>query len=79
MLDPFMLPRLRDRHGPALDDLRRRVERREFAAVVLFTPLDDPQYFLSFDFGGELADALRGSYRLERRLPETGLYVYRPR
>ena len=79
VLDPFMLPRLARRHPAALEDLRERIERRDFEAVVLFTPLEDRQYFLSFDFGGELHDAIERAYRLERRLPETDLYLYRPR
>jgi hypothetical protein len=79
VLDAFMVLRLREHDPDAVEALRLRVERSEFAHVVLIAPADDPVQYTSFDFGPEIAAAVRSAYVLERAVAKPPLWVYRPR
>jgi hypothetical protein len=79
VLDAFMLRRFPEDEAERVDELRARIERREFAHVVLLAPADDPVQYTSFDFNPEIAAAVERAYRL-RVVAEAGPYwVYEPR
>ena len=79
--DPFMLQRMQSSHSEWVAQLRTRIQRRAFDKLVLVRPLSDKAWFARSDFGTELADAMRRSYRLQAAVagsPES-YWVYVPR
>jgi hypothetical protein len=77
VLDAFIVHRLQVVRRAALEQLARRVERRDFSRIVLTRPLSDRGWFATLDFGTRIADAARANYRLSTTVD--GFFVYTPK
>jgi hypothetical protein len=76
VMDPFSLRVLAERG--LVDDagLARRIDRREFAVVVLLRRIERPEESLAphFHFGPRITSALLGAYRFEGTVGQYNLY-----
>lgn len=84
VLDAFMLWNVARDHPRARADLVRRLDAREFDAVVLFYRLEERRtsdfvrfWFETEHFGREIVDAIERSYRVAG--PAGGFWLYVPR
>jgi hypothetical protein len=84
VLDPFMLWSIAKRDPAARDDLVRRLDAREFDAVVLFdrpearaTSTDVRLWYDRHHFGREIVDAIERNYRAASM--SGGKWIYEPR
>lgn len=84
VLDAFMLWSVVRQDHEARDDFVRRLDAREFDAIVLFdrpearsTSSDVRWWFDTQDFGPEIVDAIERNYRLASRVG--GEWIYEPR
>jgi hypothetical protein len=81
VMDPFMLARLDRAHAEWIDPLIARIEQRQFDLVVMVVPLENRNvdfWWTDFHFGPRVADALRRSYRFDRRVERYTLYRPEP-
>ena len=79
VLDAFAVRRFPDEYEDEVDELRARIERGEFAHVVLLASATDPVQYGSFDFNREIAAAIQRRYRLDKEIAEGPFWVYEPR
>lgn len=84
VLDAFMLWNVARRYPKARDDLVRRLDDREFDAVVLFYRPEDRRtssfvrfWFDTEHFGREIVDAIERNYRVASLVG--GVWIYTPR
>jgi hypothetical protein len=84
VLDAFMLWNIAKRDPAALDDLVRRLDAREFDAIVLFdrpearsTSSDVRLWYDKHHFGREIVDAIERNYRAASM--SGGKWIYKPR
>jgi hypothetical protein len=78
VMDAFAFKIMAERHLIDDADLVRRIERREFNALVMLRRVDNPKELLeNFHFGRDVNDALRRQYRFDRQIGQ--YYLYRPR
>jgi hypothetical protein len=79
VLDPFMLLRIGRRDPEAVQQLVRRIDRREFRFVVLVEPLEptDQHWWRELHLGREVVEALASSYVPTGR--DQGYRIYEPR
>jgi hypothetical protein len=84
VLDAFMLWNIARRHPEARQDLERRLDAREFDAIVLFYRPEDRSaspgvrfWFETEHFGSEIVDAIERNYRAS--MPVGDLWIYEPR
>jgi hypothetical protein len=84
VLDPFMLWSIAKRDPAARDDLVRRLDAREFDAVVLFdrpearaTSSDVRLWYDRHHFGREIVDAIERNYGAAFK--SGGKWIYEPR
>jgi hypothetical protein len=85
VLDAFMLWSVARKDHEARDDLVRRLDTREFDAIVLFdrpearsTSPDVRWWYDRQDFGPEIVDAIERNYRLSSAVGGDWIYVPRP-
>ena len=79
VLDAFMLRRFPPEYETRVDELRARIEGKEFDRIVLLAPATDPVQYTSFDFTPEIAAAIERAYRLEAVADAGPYWVYEPR
>ncbi|HEX6207110.1 MAG TPA: hypothetical protein VF058_02015 [Actinomycetota bacterium] len=77
VLDAWTLLRLGRASSVPADSLARRIEAREFDWIVLVRPIEDEEWYSDVHFGTIVADAISGSYRIQRQA--SGYHVYVPR
>ena len=78
ILDPFLLSRLGERHPEWIQSLAQRVERAEFARVVLLMDINDSDaeaWYTGNHLGLPILSAMRESYDLGERIPATGTWL----
>lgn len=79
VMDPFMLSRLDRSHPEWVDPLLTQIRERRFHVVALVVSLEDRHldyWWSDFHFGPRVAEALRASYRFDRRVGR--YFLYRP-
>jgi hypothetical protein len=78
VLDPFMLPRIGQRHPAAVERLVERIDAQEFDLVLLVVRLQpvDQEWWREYHFGPDIVQAIARSYVYAGRVE--GYYVYTP-
>jgi hypothetical protein len=77
VMDPFMVTRLDRSHPELVDPLIGWIKNRRFDLIVLVAPLDNGElenWWSDYHFGPRVADAVRSSYRYDRRVGRFRLY-----
>ena len=86
VLDPYMLWSIAERRPEARDDLVRRLDAREFDAVVLFDRPEDRAtsenvryWYATISLGPRIVDAIARNYRAAVEVDGRWIYARRPR